>query len=176
MNQLAYLFHKTHNYVNRKSHKKEISYEENMKKFTTMSPNLWLHALIDYLLACAIYQIDRDTEIRAYKVRKIASEESGSFAYSNLLPIHRLVLFLVQSNILRSISHALVQQFVVEAQKLLLNPDLYNLTYLRRQKLPYLAYPFVTHLESVRDLVFPSAKNFKLQTRAKMLLSSKHRS
>lgn len=175
--QLSYLFHQTHNYVNEKNKQPLSSYEENKKKFAELSPSIWLLALFDYLVSLAIYQIDSTTKIE-YKKKQIQANELSIFTYCNLLPLHKLVLFLLTSQFLTSVPDAtgLVSAFIKTAKSSdssLLDPQLYNIEFLKQQRLPYLAQPFVQRLEKIRNIIMPNTQGASLENRAKILLSTK---
>ena len=66
--QLATLLHKVHNQINKRQggEKKMIrwTYEENQRYYKQVSPKLWLHALIDMLLICAVQQIRKKQKFK----------------------------------------------------------------------------------------------------------------
>jgi hypothetical protein len=177
-NQLSYLFHQTHNYVNEKNKQPMLSYEENQKFYSHLSIEVWLLALFDYLVALSIYQIDKSTTI-TYKKKEISKKDLSTFTYCNLLPLHKLILFLIQSSFLVTVSDStgLISKFIELAKSKefsLLDPQLYNIETLKTDStLPYLAYPFITRLEKIRNHLLPNSQSAKLSNRAKILFTAK---
>ena len=163
--QLAKLFYKCHNNINKEKKKDLLSYEENVNKFKNLSPKIWLYALIDYLLALALHQISWSTEIYLKK-KQIKSSEQTDFYFSNLLPIHKLIYFLLNSNFLSSVHNKHVDLFIQAAtsgKSSLLAIKLYDIKSLRnRTDLTYLAEPFVKRLERILCILNPDEKNNKL--------------
>lgn len=172
--QLAYLFHETHNNVNKKNGKRLVRYDENVEKFLHLHPKIWLLALVDFLAACAVYQIDAETVVRLSK-EDVQAKEFSHFTFTNLLPLHQLIIFLLKSSFLSSVEDTtgIVRNFIDSATKLL-DPNLYNIAYLRRQNLPYLAFPFINKLEQIRNEVLPKASYYKMKHRVKVFLAAKN--
>lgn len=174
--QLAILLNKAHNHVNLKNKLPPVSYEQMVAQFTDLDPTIWILALIDYLLSCGVYQIHRETKVHFVKTR-IQKNDFHDFTYKNLLPVHRLILFLVSSQFLKSLAHEskVVDRFLkaaVAPETSLVDPELYNLFALKKQRLAYYAAPFVHRLEQVRNACIPGSKKFKLEPRAQLFLAA----
>lgn len=158
--QLSYLFHESHNYVNLKNGKREVAYKENVTRFQVLSPKIWLLALIDYLIAIALHQIDRSTSVSSSK-----------------LPVQKFVEFLLTSDFLTSVRDTDVNAFVRAATSKstsLLASEIYDLHELRKSQSSYLAKPFVSRLEQIRNHVFPMSATIPLENRVKIYLATRH--
>ena len=178
--QLAWLLHQTHNHVNAKNKKPLLSFDLTEQKFGSLSPSVWLLAMFDYLVACAVYQLDSSTAI-SFAKKKLSLSDKSSFSYRNLLPLHKLVLFLLQSSLLKSIPHPLVQRFIQlathEGKSNLMNQELYNVYQLKRRKSekePFLGSKFVRRLDRIKAILFPDHRDFSLSTRAHLFLQAKY--
>lgn len=172
--QLAQLFHQCHNNINKEQGQRVLSYQENLSKFEHLDPTIWLLGLIDYLLALALHQISSHTEIYT-RLKKVSLAEKVEFNFSNLLPIHKLVYFLLTSKFLSSIENKHVDKFIELAstgKTSLLAIKLYDLKNLRRKKnLPYLAKPFVKRLQRILNRLYPNGKKYQLENRVKLFFS-----
>jgi hypothetical protein len=168
---LSYLFHITHNYVNEKNGQPTLTYRKNQEVYQFMSSQIWLLALIDYLVALSVYQIDRSTTLVSKHSKKVKKMSDIP------LPIYQLLSFILLTDFLRSVPDSTVKRFVDVAttgDTSLLDPSLFDLEGLKKNStLTYLAQPFILRLEKVRNLVFPGSSGIKLENRAHIFLTAK---
>lgn len=203
--QLARLLHDTHNHVNEKNKKKSMEFDKNLSYYSQISAQVWLLAFFDYLTHLAVYQIDitttkTDVKVHHHHQKKQENGPLGeaSLTYNNLLPIHKLMLFCLKSNLLSSIrstgSPEVVGKFIElgsssDNRYNLLDSTLYDLAALSDQywkkedkrlrrynssKLPFLGKEFVKRLDAIKNVLFPETADHSLVARGKMLLKLRH--